>query len=1039
MHQALLLEQRLRRASRQQRSLKRELAQRSRWASEADQAVRRARKRAAELEQQLEEHAAWARQADAEAAEARKRVEEVEAEIAERTAWAEKADADAEAARERVKEVEAEIKQRTAWAKKADVAAETARQRVKAVEKDIAERTAWAKKADAAAETARQRVKAVEKEIAERTAWAKKADAAAEEARQRVGEVEAEIAERTAWAKKADAAAEAARKRVKAVEKEIAERTAWAKKADQTAEEARQRVAELEALVEERTAWAQSLDAELEDRRAELAEVGQDLVETRAELVLVRDSLNQSQANYEELERLQQETAAKLDTILASHSWRMTRPLRVARRILKSMRDARAYNPLRWPLLLSKLVRYLTTVGVKGTIQRLNAPGQSDTEAATASIAPPVRRPRGALAGPGPTETPQVSIVIPAYNQWAYTRQCLESIAAARDAAAFEVIVVNDASGDETREELDRYDGITALHNEENLGFIRSCNLGLEHARGEFVVILNNDTEVRDGWLDAMLETFDRVPEAGLVGAKLIYPDGSLQECGGLILRDGSGWNYGRNDDPERPEYQFLRETDYCSGACFMLRTATFRELGGFDTHYAPAYYEDTDLAFRVRALGQKVLVQPAAVVVHHEGITSGTDIESGTKRYQEINREKFLERWAKAIQLQPPRIDDPDDAAVVRRSRDHRLRGRVLVIDATTPEPDQDSGSVRLTNLMQCFQDLGYGVTFFADNRVHAGRYTRQLQQAGVEALYLPWLDSLNGFFEQRGADFDYVFISRHYIAVNYLSLLKKYCPDAPFIFDTVDLHYLREQRLAELEDSTSLRQVARQTRRSELGIVAAADATVVVSPAEVEVLARDAPGAMVHVLSNIHEVPGCRAGFNERQDLFFVGGYQHPPNIDAAKWFVGEIWPRVHEKLPDARFHLIGSKATEEVSSLDGNGVVFHGFVEDLEHYLDHCRLAVAPLRYGAGVKGKVNMSMSYGQPVVATPVAVEGMYAEDGREVLVAETPEEFAEQVIRLYQDEALWSRVSDAAIENVRAHFSLDAARRSLASLLEALR
>ena len=291
----------------------------------------------------------------------------------------------------------------------------------------------------------------------------------------------------------------------------------------------------------------------------------------------------------------------------------------------------------------------------------------------------------------------------------------------------------------------------------------------------------------------------------------------------------------------------------------------------------------------------------------------------------------------------------------------------------------------------MDCLISLGYGVTFMADNRTHAGGYTVALQQAGVEVVYDPWVDSLPRFLSERGAEFDFVMISRHYVASNYVSRLKRYCPQAKFIFDTVDLHYLREERMAELENSLTLKTSAAQTRRSELAVINAADATIVVSPVEKTVLEEAAPNAKVRVISNVHEVAGSQRPFTQRKDIFFVGGYQHPPNIDAAEWFVNSIWPLIHKELPDIEFHLIGSKAPEKVRALHGNGVHFHGFVKTLDPWLDGCRLAVAPLRYGAGIKGKVNMSMSRGQPVVATPMAVEGMFAQSGRDVLVADTAE------------------------------------------------
>ncbi len=824
--------------------------------------------------------------------------------------------------------------------------------------------------------------------------------------------------------------------------REVKKRTEWALErerelaAEQAGREKVQRYLEQSDahLVKARKDFDQALE-EKKRATAETERVSAKLADTRSVLAETRDSL---ECTADELKETGQRLQAALDLqarIVSSTSWRMTRPFRVLRRIVAVAIRSRAWNPLRWPLLLARFSHNLATAGLRGTLMRMQLSGQTVPPEAPREERPmPVEKVLVPTALPR-SDQPEVSIVIPAYNNWKYTAACLQSIAGTAGTRRMEVILVDDSSTDATPDTAPAIGGLRYLRNEENLGFIGSCNRGVEAARGEFTVLLNNDTQALEGWLDALLDTFASRPDAGLVGARLVYPDGRLQECGGLIFSNGSGWNYGRGDDPGRPEYQYLRESDYCSGACLMIRTEFFRELGGFDTRYAPAYYEDTDLAFRVREAGAKVYVQPRATVVHHEGITSGTDINSGTKQYQVTNQQTFLDRWRGVLEEFPAGIEDPDDLAQVRRARDHRQRGRVLIIDATTPEPDQDSGSVRLTNMMHCFMELGFGVTFFADNRCHAGRYTRELQEAGVEVWHQPWLDSLSGFFEEHGGDFDYVLVSRHYVAVNYLSLVRRHCPRARFIFDTVDLHYLREQRLADLENSLALQQAARQTKRSELSVIDSADAVLVVSPAEVEVLAEDAPDALVHVLSNIHPVHGSRRAFEQRADLFFVGGYQHPPNVDAMMWFVQDVWPLIRAELPDVSFHMIGSKAPEQIRALAGEGVVFHGFVEDLERFLDGCRVAVAPLRYGAGVKGKVNMSMSYGQPVVATPIAVEGMYAESGREVLVADSEQAFADEVVRLYRDEALWNGISAAAIENVERHFSVAAARRSIEELV----
>ncbi len=276
---------------------------------------------------------------------------------------------------------------------------------------------------------------------------------------------------------------------------------------------------------------------------------------------------------------------------------------------------------------------------------------------------------------------------------------------------------------------------------------------------------------------------------------------------------------------------------------------------------------------------------------------------------------------------------------------------------------------------------------------------------------------------------------LSRHYVAASYVGLVRLYAPQATLAFDTVDLHYLREQRAAELSGKPELARHAAATRAQELKLIRECDVTFVVSPVEQELLAREAPGARVEVLSNVHEIYGCRQPYGQRRDLVFVGGFQHPPNTDAVEWFVHEVFPRVRAELPDVTFHVIGSKVPDAIRALADEHVLVHGYIQDIAPYMDGCRLSVAPLRYGAGVKGKVNMAMSYGLPVVATSAAVEGMHVRDGEDVLVADDAAAFAAHVVRLYRDEALWNRLSANGLDNVERHFSFAAAREALRQVL----
>jgi GT2 family glycosyltransferase len=723
----------------------------------------------------------------------------------------------------------------------------------------------------------------------------------------------------------------------------------------------------------------------------------------------------------------------ELNILLESHSWRLTRPLRGLRRLLRTALASLAFRGRVLVALSRRGLASLRSRGVLVTSQRVAeylarkraAPNHSQASDSTVH------------SGEAPdavpcAKDPVASIIIPAYNHIEHTLACLAALAVNSEQVPFEIIVVDDHSSDDTPIRLAAIRGLRLLRNASNLGFIGACNAGAQQARGRYLVFLNNDTRPRPGWLDALIGTFAQLPDAGLVGAKLIYPDGRLQEAGGIVFSDGSGWNFGRFQNPADPRYNFVREVDYCSGAAIAIATDVFASLNGFDSYYAPAYYEDTDLAMRVRRLGKKVYYQPKAEVIHDEGVTSGTDLGSGIKAYQVENQARFVARWRQTLQRTHP-LPGSEPARAADRGR---LR-QVLIIDACTPTPDRDSGSLRMLNLMRLLLARGCAVSFLAENPAHGGRYTEAMQQLGVEAWWHPWLTNPAQWMSEHGRRFDTVIVSRHYVASAYLPLLRQFAPRAQILFDTVDLHYLREQREAELSGDAAQARAAATTRERELRLVRDTDITLVVSPFEQALLQREVPGARVEVLSNVHQVVGCRQPYAQRSGLLFVGGFRHPPNVDAANWLAQQIFPRVREALPDIVLHLIGGDAPESVRTLgELPGVQFHGHVPDIEPYLDGCRIALAPLRYGAGVKGKVNLSMAHGQPVVATPCAAEGMSLRDGHDVLIAEQPQAIADAIIRLYQDRTLWETLSRNGLENVRKHYSFAAAGDALARILD---
>ena len=677
--------------------------------------------------------------------------------------------------------------------------------------------------------------------------------------------------------------------------------------------------------------------------------------------------------------------------------------------------------------LLKRVAGSVTQRGFKGTVWRIAQELRSRPEAdPTWELEPLDGIPPD---GVPQSDTPRVSVIIPIHGKLPYTLACLRSIARHGAAAAFEVIVVDDASPDDSAEVLSRIDGVRVLRNATNLGFIGSCNAGAAIARGPHLLFLNNDTQVTPGWLDALLACFDEEAGCGIAGSRLAYPDGRLQEAGGIVYADGEAWTYGRFEKRDDPRFLYRRDVDYVSGASLMIAADLFRAIGGFDNRYAPAYCEDMDLAFAVRAADRRVIYQPASLVVHCEGISSGLDPFSGVKRYQTINRAKFVDKWRDVLPRQP-RPGLPVEQAIHSSSARH-----MLIVDAVAPDPSRDSGSLRLVNIIRLLHELGWRVTFMANNRRASAAEIGLLGRVGTQVLCKPWSPALPSWLTRHGAGLDAVMLCRHYVAEPYLPLIRRRAPGARVIFDTVDLHFLREQRAAEHTGNESLARQAKRSRQQELALMRACDASLVVSPVEHRLLRDTLPEARVELLSNVHEIHGRQGDFDGRHGLVFVGGFGHPPNVDAVHWLIEEIFPRIHQAQPGIVLHLIGDMPAAARESLARPGVQIHGRVDDLTPWMKSCRVALAPLRYGAGVKGKVNMAMSHGLPVVATPMAAEGMYLVDGENVLLADGTDAFARAVLRLHEDQALWRRLSDASLENVRQHFSFETARRTLENLL----
>lgn len=627
------------------------------------------------------------------------------------------------------------------------------------------------------------------------------------------------------------------------------------------------------------------------------------------------------------------------------------------------------------------------------------------------------------------TDSPRVSIVIPAMNQWGFTWRCLQSIAA-NTRVSYEVILVDNASTDGTRTAERKVRNLRVVRMTENQGFVGACNAGLEASRGGLILFLNNDIVTTPGWLEPMVALFDRSETCGAVGAKLVYPDGRLQEAGGIIWKSGDAWNFGRDADPTQPQYNYVRQVDYCSGAALMARADVLREIGGFSTEFSPGYWEDVDLCFTIRASGRSVWYQPASVLYHFEGASSGRSENRGMKRYQRLHAVKFRQKWRDSIAEQVE-----FDPRLLFQARDRNRGPAVLVVDHYVPTFDRDAGSAFMYRLLRTLVDLGYRVVFWPDNRFRSSYYTDRLQEIGIEVRYGPM--SIQEFLNAHGRHIDHAIVYRSSIAEPYLPVLQAHVRSQAYV--AVDLEHVRESRRGEVESISD--ELIDDLRERERRIVERVDCVAAHSQVELDILRKDfgiAPERLFLLPLPVLEDRVTETGFEERRGLAFVGS-THPPNVDAVRFFVDDVLPLVEREIPGIRLHVIGDVCNCLPELARDPRIELHGFVEDLIGALDKVRAFVAPIRYGAGIKGKILTAMKVGVPVVSTPVGVEGIGVTPGVHARVAETPETMAEAIVRLYTDEEEWWTLRRGGLELVAEENSDELFRRHVHDFMKELR
>jgi GT2 family glycosyltransferase/glycosyltransferase involved in cell wall biosynthesis len=636
-------------------------------------------------------------------------------------------------------------------------------------------------------------------------------------------------------------------------------------------------------------------------------------------------------------------------------------------------------------------------------------------------------------------DKPLVSIVLPAYNKFEITYHCIASIILSSNTTPYEVILADDCSTDETVEAESIIENLLVSRNTENLRFLRNCNKATDLAKGKYIVFLNNDTEVTSFWLDELVNILEKDTTVGMTGSKLLNSDGSLQEAGGIVWENGRPWNVGRNANPYAPEYNYVRHVDYSSGAAMCIRADVWLKVDKFSEALTPCYFEDTDLAFKVRDAGYSTLYTPFSQVIHFEGQSHGTDVTQGLKKNQSINQKIFARKWFEAY-----KHNGKASTENLLVEKDRKISRRILVINFTTPQPNIDAGSYAAFQEMKVLISLGFKVTFIPDNLAYAGEHTRKLQALGVEVLYSPFYTSVTDAISKRINEMDAVYMTRYVVAEKYIETIKQ-LSNVKIIFNNADLHFLRELRSALKNDGNDGNEGSEQnsrmleraiaTRDSELAVCKKVDAILCYNPVEHAVISSHILNTeKLHITPWVLEDKATGKSFADRHGIAFLGGFGHFPNGEAVEFLLHKVMPKLTTVRPDICLYVYGSNMPEEYKALESNNIKMVGYADHLDDVFHEHRVFVAPLLSGAGIKGKVLESMAYQLPCVLTEIAAEGTGLTHGISAMIANTAEDFVDNVIKVYDDAELWQKLAENELLTVQNNYTAEGAKTKFAEI-----
>ncbi len=609
-------------------------------------------------------------------------------------------------------------------------------------------------------------------------------------------------------------------------------------------------------------------------------------------------------------------------------------------------------------------------------------------------------------------DTLDVSLIIPTFNHWDYTRLCINSILETTRTSTlrFEVILADDCSTDDTIHAQQDYPFLRIIKTSNNMGFLRNCNHAAQFALGKYLVILNNDTVVLPGWMDMLYKVMEEEQTAAIVGSKLLYPNSTIQEAGGILWNDGTASNCGRGHNKNSIGFNYLRDVDYISGTSIMIRKSFWDGVKGFDEYYDNGCCEDSDLAMTARAKGYCVLYQPKSEVVHFESISYTDDGINKNHTYQIKNIERFRNKWKKELTSYHCPVGTPEHIGIMnaqRRvsndaiSRKESGRLNILYFSPFPSHPNSHGNQSTIQEFGLRFQAMGHKVHFvLLQSNNYTLKHQREMRECWDTFDILPNNHPLSardnvipfdGWYEPGLGDSIRYLCAKYEIDIVFCSYVfqsKLLEFVSPQILKVIDTHDKMGNRYEMLRANGQPLEFFSCTPEEEGEYLRRADVVVARRQEEADYFDSVTGLATAIVIPHIEPPRFIKKHFSILKIVGLVASANRI-NLVIIRDFLMAITQHLHSYKCECPFEihvagqvkdLLPTLPHEESEVFFAPWVKMIGFVPDIATFYESMDLIISPVTMGTGINVKTVQAMAFGMPLLSTAWGVKGIETGD-----------------------------------------------------------